>query len=215
VTESEWSASDNPDAMFAHLGSGLSERKKRLFACACCRRLLRRIPDKRARRALEVSERYADGAASREQLGEAYSWAWEIFEPEEPFTEAVERTCGEELKDVAEIAQEARLDPTLYDDPSPADRRFTKRERKAQADLIRDIFCGPGKPPAPDPGWLIPGVLALARGIYEEKAFDRLAVLADALEEAGCADQRLLGHLRGPGSHVRGCWALDLTLGLT
>ncbi len=41
----------------------------------------------------------------------------------------------------------------------------------------------------------------------------RLAILADALEEAGCADPELLGHLRGPGSHVRGCWAVDAVLG--
>jgi hypothetical protein len=53
----------------------------------------------------------------------------------------------------------------------------------------------------------------LAQAIYDERAFDRLPVLADALEEAGCTDADLLGHLRGPGPHVRGCWALDLLLG--
>jgi hypothetical protein len=37
-------------------------------------------------------------------------------------------------------------------------------------------------------------------------------VLADAFEAAGCTDAELLGHLRGPGAHVRGCWALDLIL---
>jgi hypothetical protein len=53
----------------------------------------------------------------------------------------------------------------------------------------------------------------LVRGIHEERAFDRLAVLADALEEAGCADADILSHLRGPGPHVRGCWVVDLLLG--
>jgi hypothetical protein len=38
-------------------------------------------------------------------------------------------------------------------------------------------------------------------------------VLADALEEAGCGDGELLGHLRGPGDHVRGCRAVDLLSG--
>jgi hypothetical protein len=64
--------------------------------------------------------------------------------------------------------------------------------------------------------------LRLAEAAYEERSLprgtldaDRLAVLADALEEAGCADPDLLGHLRGPGPHVRGCWALDLVLGKT
>jgi hypothetical protein len=56
-------------------------------------------------------------------------------------------------------------------------------------------------------------VRKLARGIYHERAFDRLPVLADALEEAGCTDETLLGHLRGPGPHVLGCWAVDLILG--
>ena len=41
----------------------------------------------------------------------------------------------------------------------------------------------------------------------------RLAVLSDALEEVGCTDTALLSHLRSPGPHVRGCWALDLVLG--
>jgi len=53
----------------------------------------------------------------------------------------------------------------------------------------------------------------LATSIYEQRAFHRLPLLADALEDAGCTDAELLGHLRGPGPHVRGCWALDLVLG--
>jgi hypothetical protein len=52
----------------------------------------------------------------------------------------------------------------------------------------------------------------LARGLYEEGRFADLPVLADALEEAGCADERLLGHCRSGGAHVRGCWVLDLLL---
>ena len=50
----------------------------------------------------------------------------------------------------------------------------------------------------------------LAEGIYQERAFDHLPILADALEEAGCTDATLLGHLHRPGAHVRGCWVLDL-----
>ena len=53
----------------------------------------------------------------------------------------------------------------------------------------------------------------LARRTYDEGDFAALPVLGDALEDAGCADPELLGHLRGPGPHVRGCWALDLLLG--
>ena len=53
----------------------------------------------------------------------------------------------------------------------------------------------------------------LAQGIYDDRAFDRLPVLADALEEAGCTNAEILAHCREPGPHVRGCWALDLLLG--
>ncbi len=55
----------------------------------------------------------------------------------------------------------------------------------------------------------------LAGGIYDEGAFDRLPILADALLDAGCEDKQLLGHCRGPGPHVRGCWVVDLVLGKT
>ena len=54
---------------------------------------------------------------------------------------------------------------------------------------------------------------ALAGAIYDERAFDRLPVLGDALEDAGCADAAILAHCRGPGEHVRGCWVVDLLLG--
>ena len=53
----------------------------------------------------------------------------------------------------------------------------------------------------------------LATSVFDERDFERLPILADALEEAGCTDAALLGHLRGPGPHLRGCWAVDLLLG--
>ena len=75
---------------------------------------------------------------------------------------------------------------------------------------------GPGDQPhrvALDPNWLTSTVVALARGIYEERAFDRLPILADALEDAGCDSADLLAHCRGDGPHVRGCWVIDVLLG--
>jgi hypothetical protein len=53
----------------------------------------------------------------------------------------------------------------------------------------------------------------MAEVIYADSAFDRLPVLADALEEAGCTISDILDHCRGPGPHVRGCWVVDLLLG--
>jgi hypothetical protein len=87
---------------------------------------------------------------------------------------------------------------------------------RGQAALVRDIMGNPFQRTAGlDPSWLLldRGVVHdLAAGIYETRAFDHLPVLADALEEAGCADDALLAHCRGPAEHARGCWALDLIL---
>jgi hypothetical protein len=85
-----------------------------------------------------------------------------------------------------------------------------------QADLLRDIVGFPGRMPAVKPAWLTwdgGTVRKLAQTIDEEQSFAQLPVLADALEDAGCGEEMLLGHCRGPGPHVRGCWAVDVLLG--
>ena len=84
----------------------------------------------------------------------------------------------------------------------------------AQSQLLRDIFGNPFHPVIFDPNWRTSTAIALARGIYDERAFDRLPILADALQDAGCENEDILNHLRDPNAtHVRGCWALDLVLG--
>jgi hypothetical protein len=99
----------------------------------------------------------------------------------------------------------------VWEEPSFQDAK--RAHERALCVLIRDIFGNPFRPVAVAPEWLSPTAVALARGIYDEKAFDRLPILADALQDAGCEDDRLLGHCRGSGPHVRGCWAVDLVLG--
>ena len=67
-----------------------------------------------------------------------------------------------------------------------------------------------------DPRWLAwndGAVRKMAQVIYDDRAFDRLPILADALEDAGCDNAAILSHCRGPGEHVRGCWVVDLLLG--
>ncbi|MEO2092077.1 MAG: hypothetical protein ABGY75_21700, partial [Gemmataceae bacterium] len=76
--------------------------------------------------------------------------------------------------------------------------------------LLRCIFGNPFQPVAFADSWRSETVVALAAGIYAERAFDRLPILADALEEAGCDHPDVLAHCRGPGPHARGCWVVDL-----
>jgi hypothetical protein len=94
---------------------------------------------------------------------------------------------------------------------------FAAKRETAEAEtlavLLRCFFGNPFRPVAVDPAWLTETVVALAEGIYQEWAFDRLPVLADALEEAGCDSDNILTHCRQPGEHVRGCWVIDLLTG--
>jgi hypothetical protein len=86
-------------------------------------------------------------------------------------------------------------------------------EQRNQANLLRDIFGNPFRPATFDPAWRTPTVVALARGMYESRDFGAMPILADALQDAGCDNEEVLSHCRGPGPHVRGCWVVDLVLG--
>lgn len=82
-----------------------------------------------------------------------------------------------------------------------------------QSDLLRDIFGNPFRKITFDPACVTTTVIGVAEAIYNARAFDRMPILADALEEAGCTNADILTHCRGPGSHVRGCWVIDLLMG--
>ncbi len=89
-------------------------------------------------------------------------------------------------------------------------------ERAAQAALLREIFGNPFRPVLLEQSWLAwndGAIRKMAQLIYGDRAFDRLPMLADALEDAGCTDADLLAHCRSGGEHVRGCWVVDLLLG--
>ena len=80
--------------------------------------------------------------------------------------------------------------------------------------MIHEVVGNPFRPVQVDPAWLTSDVVLLATGIYDDRAFDRMPILADALQDAGCDNDDILNHLRDPNAtHVRGCWALDLILG--
>ena len=81
------------------------------------------------------------------------------------------------------------------------------------SELLRDLFGNPFRPVVLSPSWRTSTLVTLAETIYDERAFDRLPILADALEEGGCGSVELLAHCRSPGRHARGCWAVDLVLG--
>ncbi len=90
-----------------------------------------------------------------------------------------------------------------------------RREMICQENLsvLRCIVGNPFRPVEFDPVWRSETAVALAAGIYAERAFNRLPILADALEEAGCDHPDVLAHCRGTGRHARGCWVVEGVLG--
>jgi hypothetical protein len=210
MTEQEWLACTDPGVLirFLLLGGGLSGRKYRLLACYCCRDHLHEFRDDRTIRAIETAERDADGLASHEERQAAREQA----------RQAVSRWEAEGVPEAglfAQLALEA-LDPlrAAYPDRWGAHRwvGFIAPGPR-QCSRVRDMFGNPFRPVTADPAWLTPTVVALARGIYADRAFDRLPILADALQDAGCEDPEVLAHCRSDGPHVRGCWVVDLVLG--
>jgi hypothetical protein len=217
-----------------------SDRKLRLFACACYHRIRHLLPDLRAAAAIEVAERVAEGRLPVEELQRAEANVREPYDNLEgrwrasrgaernallPTHEAVALGLIVLWKEAPKAAYYASSNAYLafaaLANPLAAnsDRSFFASrvaEERVQTDLLRCIFGNPFRPTNVDASWLAwnGGTVAnLARGIYDDRAFDRMPVLADALEEAGCTDAGILDHCRQPGPHVRGCWVVDLLLG--
>jgi hypothetical protein len=90
--------------------------------------------------------------------------------------------------------------------------RKVKKEKVAQSNFLRDMFGNPFHQMIAETNGLTTTVVALALGIYADIAFDRLPIMADALQDAGCEDEVVLNHCRQAGEHVLGCWALGLLL---
>jgi hypothetical protein len=215
MTEAEWLTSGDVRALAATLSARDGARKRRLFACACARRVWRNFPND----AVEVAERYADGQARKAELKQAHEevarTSATLFN-DDPHNVAVRFAAS-----AAYCATKAGVSSEMvFRVALEANQSAGNRDGAVQARLFRCVFGNPFRPVSVDPLWLTPTVAPLARAAYAERdlpsgelAAERLAVLADALEEAGCDNAEILGHLRGDGPHVRGCWALDLVLG--
>lgn len=254
MNESEWLASNDPAKMLewlTHLSSadappGLiarmpSNRKLRLFVCACARQdeLFFNPKEVDFIPAIERSERAADLGVSPEVSGE-----WIVSERDAPFAahmtiQDLRGRCPSRLPLASALLREIVGNPWR-----PIKLPF-KWVRVSKYRIEFDAICY----------WLTPTILRLANYIYDERAFDRMPILADALEDAGCENEDVLMYCRGMercyyvspshgdicdsgrvqspnpqftricdkchgtgwialrGPHVRGCWVVDLILG--
>jgi hypothetical protein len=192
MTEAEWVSCDDPYALM-RAAQPITQRKGKLFVVGCCRQHSNVLRNRLNRRAIRAIEDNADGKLTGQELRER----------------AGRGVIGYRL---ATACSAVPADPMfviltehLVLDPDA--------NRAVQCHLLRDIFGSPFRLVALNANWRTADVLGLARAIYDERAFDRLPILADALQDAGCDDEPLLGHCRGRGPHVRGCGAVDLVLG--
>jgi len=210
VTEAEWLASADPLAMLRFLGTGASQRKLRLFAHACFRRLAFLLPDERQRWAIEVLAGLADGTLGTPSRSVAAAEARLALPPDTLPGEGEDHPHFVALMLYREFMSTS---PGLHAAHATAGLRDGTVEATAQCRMLRDIVGNPFRPSTCAPEWRTPTVVSLAEATYADNEFDRLPILADALEDAGCDDAAILAHLRDPSQHVRGCWALDLLLG--
>jgi hypothetical protein len=219
MMEVEWLAWERPEAMLEHVGLTATDRQLRLFGCACCRLVWQHLTTPGSREAVELSEQYADGLVTKKQLAEARlavrasSWNADAAKAHRASWNPGGYLAWHSTREAVRTAVERIVSSVPWSDhPVGSSTVDTTRSRARIANLLRDIF-NPFRPVAPDPVWLTSDVVALARGIYEDRAFDRMPILADALQDAGCTNEDVLSHCRGAGPHVRGCWVVDLVLG--
>jgi hypothetical protein len=226
-TEPEWLACTEPDKILSFDPTKAISRKARLFAVACCRRIWNLLPEFANRWEVDVAEAFADGRASEVELQicqSETSWdelddnvtgaRWASFACHH-VTDIDAVACAIETGRFAATAFDAQWDPDMDPDVSDLPPRSSPiwEARVEQSDYLRDIFGPlPFRPVTIDPRWLTSSVVDLAAAIYEERACDRLPILADALMDAGCDNDEIIQHCRGGWVHVRGCWVIDLLL---
>jgi hypothetical protein len=215
----------------------VSDWKCRLFLVACCY-VIWDFLGERSRRAVEIAERWVDGTVGADELEEARGSAQIAAElAEDRLDEAIDKYNRADSLAGREFAPDADYMAQLEDQRAQADRdrsatgvaRAAVTERydplellfatefldpQFAVTLVRDIFGNPFRPVVFAPEWRTDTAVALARTMYDAREFSAMPILADALQDAGCDNDDILGHCRDTKQvHVRGCWVVDLVLG--
>lgn len=230
MTAEEWDRTTDLEAMLDRAGEPLPARKLLLLNAAFARRVAGVMPDDSARGLIELTERRADGLVGDEEWAGTLGAVLDQYLGNEAARDGaggatfgvlmrLYRTEPVETLRLAAAVVEARQ-YLAYHTGYPATLRpeewvqmAARTEVTELAELCRCVIGNPYLPVAVRADWHTSTVVALARGVYEERAFDRLPILADALQDAGCENETILAHCRGAGPHARGCWVVDGLLG--
>ncbi len=200
MTELEWRKGSDPLALLASLPFWRSRgRRRRLILCGLCRLLWDALPDETSRRWVEEAERYADGCIPLKDLSKLAPSDQSAWKRDMTLTSIRDPQL------LRAVALGAR-------NPSTVHIPLSTNHGWLLCFLVREIFGNPYQVMAFDSDWLSSTVIDLARTIYEDHAFERMPILADALMDAGCDNADILDHCRYSTPHVRGCWVIDLIL---
>lgn len=229
LTEEQYLRLDDPSRACNQFNSRTplktSTRKVRLFCCACCRRVWDWLGTDANRAAVEAAERAADGLLKIKDLRPFYDATTSVQVPlkdyPRAFTNPARDAAWPSTWPTAWMYGATRL--AGYNQGGSdreRERQLMAAERAAQCALIHDLLGNPFRPVPVDRAWFTPAAVRVAQAAYDERHLPsgeldraRLLVLSDAVEDAGCTEERILAHLRSEGPHVRGCWAVDLVLG--
>ena len=229
MTEAEWLSCEFSTPMLEHLrANGLGSWRRRFLLAVACSRRVASVMSPEGLMALAVAERFVAGEATEAEREAAFDASGTAMSEAINLQTHKADYCAYRL---VQLAKERAFPATWNDDyaawiaqtaPEAFGWKGVKKwdepvlfaHRREIADWVRDIFGNPFHPVTFDPAWRTPGVSSLARRIHDALAFDRMPSLADALEELGCRDAEILSHCRVPTGHVRGCWVIDVILGL-
>lgn len=214
MTEQEWLECENSEAMVEFVRSDTTKRKLQLFAGACFRRLVHLLPDARQLKAIELLENAPIEAEVLQRAGR-------ITRSAMPSSEDSFRGKCKDMDDPYFVA--LMLFRELRSSSDGHHAAFAARgfadggiaERRVQSRLLNCIFGPlPFRPISVEARLAAPEILDLAHSIYDEQEFVKLPILGDALRQAGCDNADILNHCQQPGPHVRGCWVIDLLMGI-
>src|SRR5262249_105369 len=210
MTEAEWLICTDPRGEFGnHLARTASPRTQILVVSACCRLAYWHLLPAEIRKAVEVAELFADGAANDKDRSKALRTADDFFHRQDP------RGIRLNTDPAVRAAFAARFVIGSGEGllPKNAD------ERRILCHALREVLGNGFRSVAVDPNWLSwngGAVARLAQAAYTERHPSAGTLhphpLADPREEAGCPNAGLLGPLRSEGPHFRGCWVVDLLL---
>lgn len=235
MTLKGWKEQTDPKPLLRYLGSKATARQLQLFGCACARRVWHLIDNEEHRKVVETVQQQADGLVSADTVrtvaqktygcrirrdashthaayrsgldacAAAYNCAW-------PYTWTPQQAEVIAESAASAMAWEAASFVPPWELQSEVWHQAHMRARQAQADLVREIFF-PFRKTKVEPyllQWNHGAIPAMAQAIYREKRFEEVAVLGDALQDAGCRNDLILEHCCQEKSHSAGCWVLDL-----